>query len=1156
MSCSMASMKLTAFYLLATFLISLGVNGQAPLPRLSLDFKNAPLKTVLDTIENRVHFAAFGPSTWSKFAKNVTISVENKPLDKILDLCFKDQPLTYQLIGNTISITMKSKPAYSIGGKLINARREPISGATIQIKGTRTFVQSNENGEFSVPIESTMATLVIGSINYERIELTLGAGRDTVMELQDRVIALNGVTVLHTGYQNIPRERATGSFALIDYNLVNRSTSPNILDRLDGITPSLLFTKNPVFGTNQSSFSIRGRSTIFANPEPLIVVDNFPYTGDIYNINPDDVESITVLKDAAAASIWGAYSGNGVVVITTKKGKFNQAPKVCVNTNLTFGARPDLYYRPILSSFDYVGIEDSLFARGFYDPLVADMSHPALSPVTELLLARRNGTVSPSEASNELNIFRGQDTRQDLGHYFYRHSLTQQYSVNLSGGGANNQYYFSAGFENDRSNLVRNQYHRVTLAGNSTYILIPKKLEFSSGFNYAASNTANNNTSRIIVWNYPYVQLADGKGNALAVPNQYRQSFIDTVGGGQLLDWQYRPLDELRNADNNTKLSDYRINLSMKYNMLKDLSANLYYQYWKASSDLQDFHGIQTYYTRDLINSFTELNSGITYPVPPGGILDEIDSSYQANNVRAQINFDHYFDPDQSFTGIAGVEVRDIEGRIKTTRLYGYDKDLNSSKPVNYVKSYPLYLFPNGNQQQIPYLDHDLTTSDRYLSYYFNGSYHLLGRYILSASARKDESNIFGVKANQKGVPLWSAGAAWELSRESFYHADGWLPYLRLRLTDGYNGNVDKTVSAYTTALINSYNSTYGAPTASIVNPPNPNLQWEKIHIINGGIDFAMQNGSVDGSMEYYVKYGEDLIGPTLIDPTTGNTQFTGNTAKMKTQGVDINIRTSKVFGPVRWSTALLFSYSHDIVTHYNIRQSTIEDYFNPGFFNPLEGRPLYSVYALKWMGLDPRSGDPQGWYNGHISKDYSLIAASTDFNSLKYAGPSHPPYFGSLRNTLEWRKLALSFNIVYKFGYVFRRTSIDYFDLFSGASPGHPDFDKRWIKPGDEKFTDVPSLDFSVNDASRDRFYANSQALIEKGDHLRLQDIRISYDLGSCVRTKFPLRSAQIYLYASNIGILWRANHQGIDPDAVSLGNMINYPNPRTLTMGVKFAL
>ncbi len=568
--------------------MNFSVYGQTPLRPISLSLKNVPLKTVLDTLEKITNYTHFGDADWTKVAGYVTVVVEHADLREVLDICFRDQPLVYELVGKTISIRLKGERDNSVGGRLINARGEAVAGATIQIKGSKSFVESNDNGEFTIPVGRMEAILVVGSVNYEKQELRLVAGKDTVVRLKERVIALSGVSVMHTGYQNIPRERATGSFALIDYNLVNRNTSDNILDRLNGVASSLIFNKNTVFGTNQSGFSIRGRSTIFANPEPLIVVDNFPYTGDIRNINPDDVESITLLKDAAAASIWGAFSGNGVVVITTRKGKFNEAPRINFNTSVTIGLKPDLYYNPILAPRELVDVQQAYYLFQLFKGFVADAESPALPPVAEILIAQSNNQLTSSQANSQLDILRAQDNRQHLDRYFYRSSLNRQYSLSVNGGGVSNQYYLSGGYDNELSNQDRNKFTREILSANSVYILVPKRLELSTGFNYAGTSTTNNNSGSPSS-NYSYEKLADRYGNALAFGYLYRQPFIDTVGGGQLLDRNYRPMDELRNADNTTKLSDNRINLGLKYTIRKDLTVNAYYQYWKAGSVQQNY---------------------------------------------------------------------------------------------------------------------------------------------------------------------------------------------------------------------------------------------------------------------------------------------------------------------------------------------------------------------------------------------------------------------------------------------------------------------------------------------------------------------------------------------------------------------------------------
>jgi hypothetical protein len=234
-------------------------------------------------------------------------------------------------------------------------------------------------------------------------------------------------------------------------------------------------------------------------------------------------------------------------------------------------------------------------------------------------------------------------------------------------------------------------------------------------------------------------------------------------------------------------------------------------------------------------------------------------------------------------------------------------------------------------------------------------------------------------------------------------------------------------------------------------------------------------------------------------------------------------------------------------VTNYGQKLGPVINYLNASTLNPLVGRPLYSIYALKWMGLDPQNGNPQGWLAGHVTEDYNSVVNSSDLSNLLYKGPANPPFFGSLRNSFSWRQWQLSFNIIYKFGYYFRRSSIEYYNLITGASKGHPDYDRRWQNAGDEQNTYVPSLELPA-DPNRDTFYSNSEPLIEKGDHIRLQDLQFGYDLTKKAFPKLPVPLIRLYLYANNIGILWKANHQGIDPDYVT-----SIPNPRTLAMGVK---
>jgi hypothetical protein len=549
---------------------------------------------------------------------------------------------------------------------------------------------------------------------------------------------------------------------------------------------------------------------------------------------------------------------------------------------------------------------------------------------------------------------------------------------------------------------------------------------------------------------------------------------------------------------------------------------------------------------RNLINSYTQDSAGVlSFPIPRGGILNENYNTITGNNVRLLLDYNDSLFRQGRLSLMAGAEVRDIQANGRINWLYGYNPNLGNSVAVDYLHAYPNYT--TRTPAQLPYLDNRTGSSERYVSYYANGNYLYRDRYMLSASARRDESNLFGVRANQKGVPLWSVGGAWEISKEKFYH---WplLPFLRLRITDGYNGNIDRAVSAYTTAVLNSGLNLYNNVSASIINPPNPALRWERVHIWNGALDFATKGNRLNGSIEYYIKSGLDLIGFSPVDPTTGVSLFEGNTADMINHGLDLTLQGNSRFGGVRWNSVLLFSFARDKITHYLAKPGSIDNYFISGTITPIVGRPLYSILALRWEGLNPTNGDPQGLYQGKASNDYGNILNSDSLQDLRYKGAVSPTVFGSWRNTFHYKEWEFSFNILYKLGYVFRRNSIFYYSVFFGTSKGTTDYERRWQKAGDEKWTNVPSLPTPPGDPNRDAFYQNSEVLVERGDHVRLQDVQLSYNIVKSVHPKLPVQNIKVYLYANNLGILWRANHSGIDPDYVS-----DIPTPRSLAVGVK---
>jgi TonB-linked SusC/RagA family outer membrane protein len=1050
-----------------------------------------------------------------------------------------------------------------IRGKIVTADSgQPVFGASIKVSETDLQTSSDSAGNFSLRINNREFILIISYTGFQaqKVALKLPLQSFISIQLKPDVQNLQEVTV-STGYQTIPRDRSTGSFALVDNQLFNRRVSSDILSRLEGVVPGLLFNRNTFNAANGiADISIRGTSTLFAANQPLIVLDGFPYDGDINNIDPNIVESISVLKDAAAASIWGVKSGNGVIVITTKHGSRDKKMTVDFNSNVTIGAKPDLYYnRNFLNSNDFINVEQTLFSKGYYD---GNLSTPyaVVSPVVAILAKQRDGSLSAANATAQINALRNIDVRNDLTKYFYEHSVDQQYALDLSGGGVTSDYFIAGGYDNNLSNQVGNKSNRITL--NSSYNFYPTKhLTISAGLNFSqTSNTANSPLANINGGGgssiYPYAQLAGKDGTALPIVKDYASAYTDTAGSGKLYDWKYRPLDELHNADNTAKSLDNRINLSAKYNFFSGFTAEAKYEYENQKGSTSNYYSDQTYYTRNLINQFTVIDpfGNLTYQVPQGGVLQRSDASLVAQRGRLQLNYNKTWNNQHDLSVIAGSEINQTISENNQETVYGYNKNTLTDQNVDFVDYFPKK--PDGSYGQIPNSQFLGKFTDRYVSYYSNAGYTYDGRYTFSLSGRIDKSNLFGVNTNQKSVPLYSTGLAWDFSKEGFYHIN-WLPYGKLRITYGYNGNVDKNVSALTTFQQFSGTPYTGNTYSVIVSPGNPELRWERDRIINFGFDYALKNNIVSGSFEYYVKNGVNLFGDTPLAPSTGFSTFRGNTADIKGNGFDLVLNTNIIRNEnFQWQSNFLLSHVLDKVTKYDA-QLDVTGYLevgdgNAGTIYPLTNRPLYAIYSYKWAGLTHDTGDPQGFLNGQPSTDYASIISGTTTSNMVFNGPSRPTTFGSFRNTFSYRRLSLSANIIYKLNYYFRRSSINYTSLYNNWI-GNADFDKRWQKPGDEMVTNVPSMPLPPLDQNRETFYEFSSALVDKGDHIRLQDIDISYDLiGKTSKRKLAFNRLQVYSYINNVGILWRANREGLDPDLFS-GSL---PIPRTISFGIKATL
>lgn len=1145
-------MKLTSILIIAAII---QVSASTKAQTVTLSEKSAPLKEVFNKISDQTGYDFVVSTNVLKLAAPVTIIVKDKNLKTVLDEIFTNQPLQYQLQEKIVIVSKKNIPetrvsikSVTISGKVIDSLGHPLPGATLKNLASGITYTGDEDGLFSLKAEIG-DRIVASFIGFEPFEFKISAVQSFMtITLSREVSRLTEVSIVSTGYQTLPQERATGSFTQINKSLYTQQVSTDVLSRLEGVTNGLSVFRNNA--TNTTQLMVRGLSTINGPTSPLIVVDNFPYEGNLENLNPNDVESVTVLKDAAAASIWGTKAGNGVIVINTKKGKYDQPLSIEFNSNLTTGSKPDLNYLTPMSSADYINFEKKLFQNGYYDNALTSSQYPLVSPVLQLLSQQRSGVSTAQQTDKALSSLAGNDVRNDFSKYIYQTAFNQQYHLDVSGGNTRMAYLFAAGYDKNADNLSAG-YDRLNLRTQETFKPF-KNLQLSSSFAYTSSNDHSGKSPYgSISPLQPYQLLANSDGSATSVGKTYSQDYKDNVkSSGNFLDWNYYPLTDYEHTYQKVGLQDILANFGLNYRLLNGLSIDVKYQYEKQQTVTNGVNDADSYYTRNLINTFTTVAGGtVTRNIPLGGIDDSQNADLTSHDLRGQVNYNRDWGK-HSISFIAGEELRQNTNSTAAYRNYGYNPENLTTAPVDYI-----HFFENPvthDQATIPYNNIMGKITNRFVSFFANSSYTYDAKYTISGSIRRDGSNLFGVNTNDKWKPLWSAGLSWDISKEANYHFD-LIPYLKLRATLGYSGNVDPSKSAVTTISYAGTSIFTNSPFSEVSNFANPDLRWEKTRTYNLGLDFRTKNDRIYGSIDYYSKRSTDLYATVPVDYTTGLNiaTVTKNVGAMNSSGLDFELNGKIFDGPFKWMATLIYNYYQDRVTNYFLTS-------NNGFYyvtdaqTTVQGHPVWSVYSYKSAGLD-NAGNPQGYLNGQLSENYSAITGNgTTVKDLAYNGPRFPTSYGSLGNSFAYGPISLSVRIRYNFGGFFRRQSVNY-SLLATTGTGNADYAKRWQNPGDEQKTNVPAFIYPLVSA-RDNFYTGSENLIEKSDCIRLQYVSLSLSVSKQRYPWLPFKSGQIYVNASNLGILWRANKLGIDPD-FSYTNT-NMPAPSTISLGVRASL
>jgi len=528
--------------------------------------------------------------------------------------------------------------------------------------------------------------------------------------------------------------------------------------------------------------------------------------------------------------------------------------------------------------------------------------------------------------------------------------------------------------------------------------------------------------------------------------------------------------------------------------------------------------------------------------------LYNMTTSNESQSMRFQMNINKNFNENNGLHFLAGSEIREERREGSSQRYYGYNTDTNSSQSVNPTTYYTTIY---GWQTYIGTSDNSISKyRDRYLSYYGLGSYDFMNRYHISGSVRFDDYNLLGASRKNRALPLWSVGSKWDINKEFFLRDISWLDNLSARVTYGKSGSAPGGGFGSQSAIISvgSIDFNTQLPTASISLPENPEIKWETTSTLNFGLDYAVFNNRLRGSVDLYYKKSKDILTNIPYNPTYGWSYLNYNTGTLEGHGVDVNIGGLIINKGFKWNSNFNFAYNTNEVTDSRFKATSTNQYFGS---SPILGETIGYLYAYKWAGLDETGQSTVSKKDGTIINASQGIA-NVSPDDLKYMGTTVAPYFGGLMNDFSYHNFTLGVQVTYFMGHVFRNTVLQNYPTYSGAQYGAVAKDEliadRWRQAGDEAVTNVPGLtNISFNSLNR---YQMADINVLPADNIRLQQISLGYNVPSEWLAKTFIKSLSFNFAARNLGLLWVKNDQGIDPQYLSNNNYNTLAPQRNYTL------
>lgn len=1052
---------------------------------------------------------------------------------------------------------------------------EPLIGATVALlakdaKGATTVgVMTDLDGKFTLNVPDKTKAIECRYVGYTTRTVQLAPGVSAYnIALETSATSLEEVVV--TGYQTIDRRKLTASVSKLTVDDAKLGAVMNIDQALQGQVAGLATTQSSGSPGAPLKLRIRGTSSLQGAQDPLWVIDGVPMNGtempstdelkDIDNLaqtsiaglNPADIESITVLKDAAATAIYGTRAANGVIVVTTKSGKQGKT-QIGFSTRLSYSPRPDIDRLNLLNSSEKVDLELELLRSGYKYREGKGAVSRLLTAANQLDVFKNQGW-DAVDASTRAQIDALRSISTDWNDILFRDTFNQEYNLNVSGGGDKATYYASFGYNNELGNVPGVDASRFNMSLKTRFNVTKSfRLGASLFVNSRGRNsylTDNDGFTNPVYYSRranPYQLPYDAEGNYI---------YDKDIQGREDSDLKFNVFEERANTDYTQRITGVTALADAELRFTPWLKGTTQIGYQYDNNSTQSYAGGETYAMRKEFYR-TEIMgaNGKRYSfLPAGGRHIQNSSINKQVNWKGQLEFRKDLASMSELELMAGSELRKTWYDAFSTTAYGYDRKTLTSKPV---------LFPNEAWARTFPLHTESVVENAYASFYGNGSYSILSRYILGASVRFDGSDLFGVEKKYRYLPLYSFSALWRVSEEKFMEGVTAVNNLALRASYGIQGNIDKSTSSYVMGDYKNLTLLPGGSEDMIVlgNPPNRRLRWEKTYTANAGVDLSVMDNALTLSADAYYRRGRDLISLKMLPLETGFMSTLVNWAGMRNRGVELALATRNLTRPnFRWTTNFNIAYNENTVL-----QETVP--FNQTTPSR-EGYPVSAIFAYKTAGLDSdglplflnsegKAVSAQEFLKLNIAGASTLTAAEQR-DRYSYIGSQDPLFSGGFINNFNYRDFDLSVNFTFNL-LMYARIQPSYSSVwFDRGMNVNRDILDRWTTSNTS--STLPALiPDGLRPSERLNYaefatYSMLDTWVKRNDHIRLQSVILGYTLPTPSLKSIGMQSLRLALETRNLWVFGSNYRNFLDPE--TMGNPFAQPIPRsfTFTLQAKF--